>query len=124
MEEIKFRGKRIDNGRWAYGYYLKTPLTTEFNCDGQFLDSGGVGRYCIAQDNVVHEIDRETVGMFMGTHDRGGAEIYEGDKIDFAGMSAIIVFKEGRFTDDKGVFNFSREGMAMFTKVLGNIHSV
>jgi len=27
--EIKFRGKRIDNGNWVCGYFFETPLTDE-----------------------------------------------------------------------------------------------
>ena len=29
MREIKFRGKRVDNNQWVYGYYFTTPLTIE-----------------------------------------------------------------------------------------------
>ena len=82
MREISFRGKRVDNGRWAYGYFVETPITTEFNCDGQFLDSGGKGRYCIVQDNCAHEVDPETVGMFTGIKKlTDGIKLYEGDRI-------------------------------------------
>jgi len=59
-KEIIFRGKRKDNGKWVYGYYIKTPITAEFECDGQFLDSGA-GRHCIVQDGVAHEVDEKTV---------------------------------------------------------------
>lgn len=78
-EIIKFRAKRIDNGRWAYGYFVKTPITAEFNdADGSFFDTG-VGRYCIIQEGVAHEIDIETLGQFTGLTDHKGQEIYKGD---------------------------------------------
>ena len=79
MREIKYRGKRIDNGRWAYGFYMKTPITTEFNCEGQFLDTGK-GRTCIIQDRVAHEVDPETIGQFTDLmSDTNETEIYEDD---------------------------------------------
>ena len=57
---LKYKAKRIDNGELVYGYYVKTPITAEFECDGQFFDSGK-GRHCIIQDCVAHEIDIKTI---------------------------------------------------------------
>lgn len=95
MREIKFRGKRIDNGKWVYGmpYGFK-----------QFVDFKKGGPSCIlmfnpewdleAQFNYLkdpvafaHLVDSvwkvipETVGQYIGMEDVSKVEIYEGDRV-------------------------------------------
>lgn len=64
MREIKFRGKRLDNGEWVDGdLHIRTP----FPHIHSEIDYGKVN------------IDPHTVGQFTGLHDKNGKEIYEGD---------------------------------------------
>jgi uncharacterized phage protein (TIGR01671 family) len=72
MREYKFRGKRLDNGEWAYGFYY---------FDGEkhwILQRHLDGKFCHAD-----EVDPATVGEFAGLPDKNGREIYEGDRIKF-----------------------------------------
>ena len=55
MREIKFRGKRLDNGEWLYGSLV-------------ILN----GRYFIFDDANRHEVDPTTVGEFTGLKDKNG----------------------------------------------------
>ena len=60
--KILFRGKRIDNGEWVYGYYIAV-------FSHSIVDNIG----------VAFEVKSKTIGRYTGLTDKNGKKIFEGD---------------------------------------------
>lgn len=118
MREIKFRGKRADNGEWVYGDLM------QFYNNGHRMNSVAI---CSTQ---VDEVLTNTVGQFTGLHDKNGKDIYEGDILSKNGYIWGVYFEVGAFFISKNgkhdPYDYGVERLNPYTAsdsiVLTNIH--
>lgn len=68
--EIKFRGKRLDNGEWVYGDLIHKRSGKTYI---HFYECNGF--------ECEYRVDPETVGQYIRRNDEDGIEIYKGDKL-------------------------------------------
>ena len=84
MREILFRGKRVDNGQWIYGYYIKATHHWHnhgIHEDWIATDTVQNGGWCNVRGK--YAVIPETVGQYTGLT-TNGKKIFEGDVLKIA----------------------------------------
>ena len=95
MREIKFRGKRLDNGEWVYGNFVRG-CVNPYNYIIEFGDTELCRNYIA--------VIPETVSQYVGLKDMHNNELYEGD---------IVECKAGECRN--GVWEYQRRYIVEYT---------
>lgn len=87
IENIKFKAKRLDNGKWVEGYFY-TECGNAYIIENRQKESK-------LNRNPTYQVDPSTVCQFTGLKDCEGNELYEHDVINnYSFIPSEIVWSE------------------------------
>ncbi|MCX4356857.1 MAG: YopX family protein [Oscillospiraceae bacterium] len=90
MDETRglWRGKRVDNGEWAYGNYVYHSFV-----NGR--------KHYVGEPFKLKEVDPSTLGECTGLTDKNSKLVFEGDIVNcksiFDNANMVVIFEYGQF---------------------------
>lgn len=127
--EILFRGKRVDNGEWVYGYVLIDNAQCSWKNNGKCkCQHDGTDAFMFVWNDYGHgyddiEVVPDTIGQYTGIKDKNGKRIFENDIIQYDEEQFPFEFCGPEIvTWDYGVLSTIEEHLIEYCEIIGNIH--
>lgn len=98
MREILFKAKRLDNGEWVEGYYVKTRLGTDIKPSDIIFVPFKISRN---EEWGWMKIDPTTLCQYTGLTDKNGRKIWENDIVsnEWCFLRGKSIVKFGEYKD-------------------------
>lgn len=124
--EIKFRGRRLDNGEWAIGHYIEIEHNDDKSHKHYAIMPIPLLEYPLTDgpEGVFVEVDPKTVGQFTGEYCKNG-KIFEHDVVESQYYRpSVVCFSSGIFMAGDTPLNQNYDGIYPDNewKKIGNIH--
>jgi len=111
MREIKFRGKRIDNGQWEYGYLYRDEFKTFILKETIVQIAPNTVNGPAEYDNETEwiEVRPETIGQYIRNGYEDNKEIYEEDIVilEERGEDEVMPVGIVCYEEDEFVVNYN-----------------
>ncbi len=123
----KYRGLRLDNGEWVYGWYV---YSEQLNAH-YIVEAGFQSNYtCVNSPGIIYvqgsyEVRPETVGQSTPLDDKKGRGMYAGDIIKAVDAILVVAWHFNRWVmkDGKGRIKEFRQIDQCFYEIIGDIHT-
>lgn len=106
IENIKFKAKRLDNGKWVEGYFYA-------ECGNAYIIEDRQSESMLNR-NEAHQVDPLTVCQFTGMKDTTGNDVWEGDLVrESYELLDIDNLYEVIYVEEEGAFAFKNINKAV-----------